>query len=443
LARFFNGRTTLLTREENELLCRIGATTPMGQMARRYWIPAATSDEVTPKGRPKRVRLLGEDFVLFRDDRGRVGLLDELCPHRGASLVLAQNEECGLRCLYHGWKIDVDGRVLETPVEPEDSTFKDRVRAVSYPVYEAGGIIWAYLGPLEEKPPRLNFDFTLVPDSHRVILKLQIACNWVQAVEGAIDSAHSNILHADTFRPEGSVGAVSVLRRNLAVDRPSNDTRPKLEVQDTDYGFRYAAIRVPIVSPETQRYVRVTEFVAPFYAMFPAPQGFGNVQAFVPLDDEHTLLYFIKINYDEPIDVESRELHYRWSGLRPGVDVDAEYRSKRTRANNWLQDRDAMERGELFSGIAGVQNQDAVVQESMGPIYDRTKEHLGTSDVAVIRMRRLMIGAVRAFIDRNEPPLGLSRPIDYASIQAQERMLPLGGSWQSWYSASATSDVAG
>jgi phthalate 4,5-dioxygenase oxygenase subunit len=177
--------------------------------------------------------------------------------------------------------------------------------------------------------------------------------------------------------------------------------------------------------------------------MFPAPQGFGNVQAFVPLDDEHTLLYFIKINYDEPIDVESRELHYRWSGLRPGVDVDAEYRSKRTRANNWLQDRDAMERGELFSGIAGVQNQDAVVQESMGPIYDRTKEHLGTSDVAVIRMRRLMIGAVRAFIDRNEPPLGLSRPIDYASIQAQERMLPLGGSWQSWYSASATSDVAG
>lgn len=408
----------------------------MGRMARRYWIPAATSDEVTAKGRPKRVRLLGDDFVLFRDDRGRVGLLDELCPHRGASLVLARNEECGLRCLYHGWKIDVDGRVLETPSEPEDSTFKDRVRAVAYPVYEAGGIVWAYLGPPDRVPPRLNFDFTELPDSHRIILKLQIACNWVQGVEGVIDSAHSNILHADTFRPTSGID-VSVLRQDLAVDRPSNDTRPKLEVQDTDYGFRYAAIRIPLVSPETQRYVRVTEFVAPFYSMFPAPKGLGNVQVFVPIDDEHTLLYFIKCNYEEPIDAEGRELHYRWSGLRPGVDVDEQFRTKRNRGNTWLQDRDAMERGEHFSGIHGVQNQDAVVQESMGPIYDRTKEHLGTSDVAVIRMRRLMIGAIRAFAEREEPPLGLARPVDYAAIKAVERMLPNGDAWQDWYAAPA------
>jgi phthalate 4,5-dioxygenase len=419
----------MLTREENELLCRVGTGTPMGKLIRRFWIPAAASEELVAKGKPRRIRLLGSEYVLFRDSTGAVGMLDEACPHRGVSLMLARNEDCGLRCLYHGWKFDVSGNVLETPTEPENSTFKDRVTAKSYPVYEAGGVIWAYLGDREHVPSRMNFDFTALPDQNRMVIKLHLGCNWVQAVEGVIDSAHSNFLHADTFVPTASVG-VSTWGDGLKVDRPSNDTRPRLETHDMEYGFRAAALRKPIVDPETMQYVRVTEFIAPFYSMFPAPHGYGNMQAFVPIDDENTMLYFVKYNYTGPMDEAERERHYQWSKARPGVHVDAEYRSKRTRENDWLQDRAAMESGRSFSGIDGVQIEDAVVQESMGPLYDRTQEHLGASDGAVIRMRRMMIAAARSYSDTGNAPFALDRTPDYAAIAALECMVPLETDWR-------------
>ena len=423
----------MLTYEENELLCRVGPQTPMGKLVRRFWIPAASSDGIVAGGAPKRVRLAGEDFVLFRDGAGRAGLLDELCPHRGASLLLARNEDCGLRCIYHGWKIGVDGAVLETPSEPEASTFKDRVRAGSYPTYDAGGLVWVYLGPRELEPPRMNFDFTALPAERRVVIQMQIACNFMQPIEGVIDSAHSNFLHANTFKPAAAID-VSELRKDLTVDRPSNDTRPQLDVHTTDYGFRYAALRKPIVSPETQQYVRVTEFIAPFYSMFPAPKGYGNTQVFVPIDDTHTMLYFVKYHYERPIDAEERKFHYDWSKATPGVDVDGEFRTKRTRDNNWLQDRDAMERGTSFSGITGVQAEDAVVQESMGALFDRSREHLGTSDVAVIRMRRLMLDAARRLAADGTAPFALGRRRDYSGIQTVEKIMPLAEDWKALYS---------
>jgi phthalate 4,5-dioxygenase oxygenase subunit len=419
----------MLAREENELLCRVGNRTPMGQMMRRYWLPAVMSDELVADGAPKRVRLLGEDLVAFRDSRGAVGLLDEHCPHRGASLVLARNGDCGLRCLYHGWKFDVAGTVLETPPEPEEAGFKHRIRAPAYPVRESGGIVWAYLGPAGHEPPPMDFDWTALPASHRLIVKARIACNWVQPVEGVIDSAHANVLHADTFKPVAAAGE-SVYRADLIVDRPSNDKRPRLDVEDAPYGFRYAAIRTPIVDPERQQYIRVTTFIAPIYSMFAAPKGWGSTQMFVPMDDENTMLYFVKYCYERPIEEEARPMHHAWSGMRPGIDLDAEFRSTRNRDNHWLQDRAAMQRGESFSGITGVQNEDAVVQESMGRLYDRTKEHLGTSDIAVIRMRRLMLDSVRRFSEGGEPPLGLREPVDYSRIVADERMIPLGAAWQ-------------
>jgi phthalate 4,5-dioxygenase oxygenase subunit len=418
----------MLTREENELLCRIGAETPMGQMMRRYWLPAITSEELEADGPPQHVRLLGEDLVAFRDSNGRVGLLDEYCPHRGASLLLARNEDCGLRCLYHGLKVDVSGRVVDMPTIPDARGYKDRVRAVSYPVVEAGGIVWAYMGPEGKAPPPMNFQFTTLPLDHSVILKARIDCNWVQCLEGVIDSAHTNYLHTDVFKPAAGLAQSQYrdesLKSDVTVGRPSMDGQPRLDVEDTSYGFRYAAIRKPVVDADRQAYIRMTLFVAPIYGIFPAQAGWGSVQAFVPIDDEHTMLYFVRYNHARAIDKEERKRHLDWSGSALGANVP------RTRENRWLQDREAMKRGSSHSGIRGLQMQDAVVQESMGPLYDRSREHLCASDAAVVRMRRLMLQSVRDFMEKGKTPLGLEQPVAYEKLRAEELMLPLDKSWK-------------
>jgi len=424
----------MLSREENELLCRIGPDTLMGNTMRRYWIPALLSTEVTAGGDPKRVRLLGEDLVAFRDSDGRVGLLDENCPHRGASLALARAEGCGLRCLYHGWLIAADGTVLETPPEPEELGFREKVRAASYPVREAGGIVWTYMGPRGTEPPLTEFEFTTLPLEHVQILKVQAECNYAQVIEGVIDSAHSNYLHSDSIKP--AKNQTSVYTENMTVDRPSNDGKPRIELKNTDYGFRYAAIRTPTVDPDVRKYVRVTLWIAPFYGMFPAPEGWGNMQAMVPVDDTHTMFYYFKYRYDTPISAEERLAHEKWSGFQPGVDViDADFHHRQTRDNNWMQDRERMQRGETWTGIAGVNMEDIAVEESMGPIFDRTKEHLGTSDIAVIRMRRLLIDSARALAEHGEPPVGVRRPVDYRRLRAEEGMLPLAAPWEPELSA--------
>src|SRR5665213_46248 len=276
----------MLSRTENELLCRVGPETPMGKMLRRYWTPALISSELEADGAPRRVRLLGEDFVAFRDTNGRAGLLDESCPHRGASLVLARNEDCGLRCLYHGWKIDVAGNILETPAERDESSFRSRIKAMSYPTREWGGFVWTYMGPPGLEPPQFEFPWTQLPESHTVVIKVRAECNWVQALEGGIDSAHVTYLHANVLK--GASGLTqTVIRENGQTDRPSLDGAPRLEAENMPYGFRYAAIRKPIIGEDRNKYVRVTLFIAPFYAMFPAAQGMLNMQFYVPIDDEH------------------------------------------------------------------------------------------------------------------------------------------------------------
>lgn len=419
----------MLTRDENELLCRIGPDRPMGQMMRRYWIPAILGEELEAGGNPKRVRLLGEDLVAFRDASGRVGLLDENCPHRGASLALARSEGCGLRCLYHGWLVDAEGAVLETPPDPDEFGFRERIRARAYPAHEAGGVVWTYMGPPGAEPPHLDFEFVDLPAPQRMWMKARIDCNWAQGIEGVIDNAHVAFLHADTIRPATGVGT-TVFDSAGRQDRPSNDLKPRMEAQNTAYGFRYASIRKPIVDPETTRYVRVTLFVAPFYGIFPAPAGWGNLQAFVPIDDEHTMLFFTRFKYDAPISAEERERTYRVNGLAPGVDLDADWNKLRTKQNGWLQDRAGMRAGRTHSGIAGVNTEDMAVQESMGAIYDRSKEHLGATDVAVIRMRRLLLDAVRSFVEEGAPPLGLREPVPYRLLRAEERIISLDTPWQ-------------
>jgi phthalate 4,5-dioxygenase oxygenase subunit len=363
----------VLSREENDLLTRVGPGTPMGETMRRFWMPALLSSELAAGAAPRRVRLLGEDLIASRDASGRA--------------------------------------VVGT-----------------YPVRELGETVWAYLGPPAHQPALPEFEFTMLPSEHVHRMKAALHCNWAQVVEGVIDSAHSNYLHSNGIRPGAAAG--STMGADLNVTRPSNDGKPKLEVEDTPYGFRYAAIRKPLVDPETRAFVRVTLWMAPFWGMVPSAVGWGNLQAMVPVDDEHTMFYHYKYCRAEPISAADRTRHEAYSGMVLGVDIDPEtWRPRQTRENNWLQDREAMRNGS-WSGLGGVAVEDFAVEESMGPIFDRTKEHLGTSDAAVIRMRRLMIESARALVAQGTPPHGLRERVDYRRLVAEEAMVPIGSPWQ-------------
>jgi phthalate 4,5-dioxygenase oxygenase subunit len=233
----------MLSAEENDLLCRVEGDAPMGQIMRRHWLPACLSEEVTDRdGAPVGVRLLGEDLVAFRDTDGRLGIVGAQCPHRRASLVLGRNEDCGLRCLYHGWKVDVAGNILEMPSEPADSRFKQKLKHKAYPVHEAAGLIWVFMGPAAELPAFDPPVFQPTPEAKISIAQIIVDCNWAQVLEGAIDSAHSSTLHSSDMVP-AQVGASTATGDTWL--RPSTDKAPTLHVQRTPFGFRYAAIRRP------------------------------------------------------------------------------------------------------------------------------------------------------------------------------------------------------
>src|SRR5581483_7379929 len=348
----------MLTREENDLLTQTGPGTPTGELMRRYWLPAMLSEELQADGEPKQLRLLSERFVAFRDSSGRAGILDEGCPHRGASLAYGRNEECGLRCIYHGWKVDIHGNIMDMPSEPEDSTFRTRIKHRSYPTHEAGGLVWAYFGPSELKPAFPDWPWLSAPDSDREINKVLQECNYAQGLEGSIDSVHSDFLHSSDIR-----------------GRPS-DHRPRLEVEDRPYGFRYGAIRRPDGEAGKSQYVRITLYVAPCYVLIPIQRRSDGSEvvthhAWIPIDDEHNYFYSIRWNRRGPI-AQDHGAQFA---------IDAEFRPERNRANKHLQDRALMKAGN-WSGIMGVNSQDFAVVESMDPIYDRTREHLGSTDVA-------------------------------------------------------------
>ena len=415
----------MLTAEENDLLCRVEGDAPMGVIMRRHWLPACMSEEVAaPDGAPVRVRLLGEDLVAFRDTRGVVGVVGEHCPHRGASLALGRNEECGLRCLYHGWKVDVQGTVVETPSEPPTSTLGKRVRHPAYPTREAGGFVWVYMGPPETmrdfEPPA----FAPTPDTKVAIVKMHVACNWAQILEGAIDSAHSSTLHS-TDMPAAYVDRA--LAEGGVWPRPSDDKAPRFEVETTSYGMRYAAIRRPIKNAETHDYVRITCFVAPSTALIPPNNVYRLANVNVPMDDTNTMFYFIAWSDDGPgIDSDA------WRAFchaRVGVELDANYRPLRVLANNYLQDRDAMKRGD-HTGIPGIPTQDMAMWETMGPITDRSRERLGASDTAIVRFRKIMVDAAER-VARGEPAIGTTVPrIPLAEVRSFEGVVPKSVDWR-------------
>ena len=286
------------------------------------------------------------------------------------------------------------------------------------------------MGPKGDEPPPINFEFTKYPDSHLVHTKMHIQCNWVQCLEGVLDSAHANYLHSDTFKPTANSLSSDYRGDSLVVDRPSGDGQPRFEIENTSYGFRYAAIRRAMTEEVDRSYVRVTLFVAPFYGLFAGQKDWGALQAFVPIDDENTMLYFVRYNLKQPVDDKERERQIAWSGLIPGVDIDQNFHMMRNRKNNWLQDRAAMEAGQSASGLRGVQVEDAVIQESMGPIYDRSMEHLGTTDIAVVRMRSLLLRSVRGFVREEKTPLGLNKKIPYERLRGEEAIISRETTWQ-------------
>ena len=421
----------MLTADKNETLCRTGASTPMGQLMRRYWLPVCLAADLVAGGAPKRVRLLGENLVAFRSPDGSLGLIDEACPHRGVSLALARNEECGLRGLYHGWVMNGDGEVEETPAEPEGSRMKERVKFAAYPVRESGVFVFAYMGPPELQPPPLDFDFSDLPASHVIVMRSREECNWAQCIEGVLDSAHSNYLHSDGIKPKGGLSITEDTDLKVAqFTRPSNDGAPRLEVEQQPYGFRYAALRRPMKDPESNTYVRVTLYVAPVYAIFPAPKGWASMQMFVPIDDEHTMFYYVLWKRESPIEEETRERYLEQHGMRVGVDMDEQFRKIGNKDNNWMQDRELMTSGRSFSGIYGINTEDFAVQESMGPIVNRTREHLGASDLAVIHFRRTIIDAAERLAREGAAPVGLVQQVNYKTLASGEGMVPLGADWR-------------
>ena len=417
----------MLTSEENDLLCRVEGDAPMGQLMRRHWTPVCLQEEVAePDGAPVQARVYGIDLVVFRDSDGRVGVLDEACPHRRASLVLGRNEEGGLRCLYHGWKMDVAGAVLEMASEPAASGLAVKTKHRAWPVHEWAGLVWGWFGPLQEDgtpPPFVPPAWASTADVRVTIAKAVLPCNWAQVLEGAIDSAHSSSLHSSDMVPARVATAQATPSAWL---RPSTDKAPRLQVQRTAYGFRYAALRRPIQNAATHDYVRSTVFVAPATALIPPNNLYNVANINVAVDDTTTAFYFIA--WGDPATTPETETWRKFLGQRVGIDLDERYRPLRNRDNRFWQDRASMKAGN-FTGITGFPNQDVAMWVTMGPIADRTHERLGASDLAIVEFRRRMLDAVREF-QAGQPAIGTGSTALPPDVCAFQAMVPKATDWR-------------
>jgi len=388
-----------LTREQQELLVRVGAGTPMGDLFRRYWVPILLAEELPEPDCPQvRVRILGEDLIAFRDTDGRIGLIDEFCPHRGASFYFGRNEEGGLRCCYHGWKFDVTGRCVDMPSEPEESNFKDKVAITAYPCIERGDLIFAYMGPPEHRPAPPEIEWLTVPASQRFVSKRLQYTNYLQALEGGIDSSHVSVLH----RYDLDGDRLHVRSQGSAFLK--GDTRPRFEVAQAPWGLSIGARRN---ASETEYYWRITPFIMPWYTIIPpyADHPTGG-HAFVPIDDEHCWVFSMYYSPDKPISDELRASLKAGAG-NISVNIPGTYIPKANKSNDYLIDRKAQKEKRTFSGVMGIAIQDQAVQESMGPIQDRTKERLGTSDVGIIAARQRLIDAALELREHGTAPPAL------------------------------------
>lgn len=416
----------MLTKEENELLCRVEGDAPMGQLMRRHWTPVCLIEEVAEAdGTPVKARVFGEDLVVFRNSEGQVGVMDEYCPHRRASLVYGRNEEGGLRCLYHGWKMNTQGDVLEMASEPASSGMCQKVKHKAYPVQEWGGLVWTYMGPQEAVPTFVPPRWAPNADTRVSIAKAILPCNWAQVLEGAIDSAHSSSLHSSDIVPARVNSAQALPNQFL---RPSTDKAPRMQVERTPWGFRYAAIRRPIQDAATHDYIRSTVFVAPATAIIPPNDLYNLANINVPCDDTSTAFYFIA--WGHPAQTPETDGWRKFLRQTVGIDLDVFYRPLRNHDNRFWQDRQAMKAGN-FTGIQGFPNQDIAMWTTMGTIADRTNDRLGASDMAIVEFRQRMIDAVKAF-QNGEVAIGTGDKAIPHDVCAFQAIVPKTTDWRSF-----------
>jgi phenylpropionate dioxygenase-like ring-hydroxylating dioxygenase large terminal subunit len=410
----------MLSPADNERLTRVGPGTPMGSLFRRYWLPALLSEEVPERdGAPKRVRLLGEDLVAFRDSDGVVGLISAFCPHRRAPLFFGRNEECGLRCVYHGWKFDRNGACVDMPSEPPDSLFKTKVTVDAYPTWEGGGMIWAYLGPAELRPELPGHELLRTPPAHRHVSKSFEDCNFLQALEGGIDPTHASIMHNMNIGDRSFLNKYDELVAELHLDR-------------TDYGFTYAGIRSRI----SDTWVRGYHWIMPSFHMRATVEGtFGNRadvptidgHIWIPIDDEHTWVYSFAYSHDPARPLSPEKVQARETRLGRGDYLDANYRSRLNRSNDYEIDR-KVQKEKTMTGIQGINTQDLALQEGIGRIADRSKEHLGTTDRAIITLRQILLESLDT-LERG----GQMRAIDpatYRNVRSFDRVIDNDAEWR-------------
>ena len=389
----------MLSQEQNDRLTRTGPQTPLGRLFRSYWIPALLSEELPePDCPPVRVKLLSERMIAFRDSDGRLGLLDEFCAHRGVSLWFGRNEECGLRCPYHGWKYDVTGQCVDMPNEPEQSAFAKKVRLKSYPLVQRGGVLWTYMGPPTSQPPLPEYEFATVPASHAFISKRVQECNWLQAMEGGIDSSHVSFLHRGDLKTDPLFTGTRGNKYNLS------DMRPVFEVVESAGGLYIGARRN---AENGHYYWRITQWVMPSYTMIP-PRGGHPVHGhlWIPIDDEHCWTW--SFDYHPTRALTDAEV----AAMRDGKGIHVKYvpgtyRPLANKDNDYLMDRVAQREGRTFSGIEGFAMQDASLQESMGPIVDRTQETLVSTDSGIIMARQRLLRALKALEGSETTPPGV------------------------------------
>jgi phthalate 4,5-dioxygenase len=420
----------MLSTQDTELLCRVGRGAPMGELMRRYWLPAVYSWELEPDGRPIRVRLLGEDLIAFRDSEGKPAFIAENCPHRGASLFFGRNEEAGLRCVYHGWKFDTSGRCVDMPNEPPESNFKDKVRATAYAAADCGTITWIYMGPRQDDPPGLpEWEWCLLPPEHlQHSHKLIYECNFAQALEGELDTTHVYFLHS-RLDPNG--------QPSFGLFVP--DKAARLEILDTPYGVMYGARRM---EDADAYYWRTTQFLFPIYGMFPGGGEDGTVplSMYVPIDDEHTLHWGLRWHPSKPFEGDGRPraaAPKETGELIPGVGPMKPEQKGRWFANWWpeanpendFELRPDVQKSKNFTGIPSVRLQDSAVIWSMGPIMDRSKEHLGTADSTIIRVRRRLMRAAEDLRDKGTTPPGVDNPELYR-VRSCQAILPGDVDWK-------------
>ncbi len=415
-------------------LTRVGPGTVMGRFMRQYWMPAVLSSELVAGGAPVRLMLLGEKLIAFRDPQGRVGVLDHRCPHRCASLFLGRNEDNGIRCIYHGWKFDVEGNCIEMPSVPPEQDFKDKVKAKAYKTREAAGVIWVYMGERETPPPLPLIEPTLVPPDQLDVTMVLRDCNFVQSFEGDIDTSHFGFLHAGHLDPDN-------VPEGHPLDHTVTDRAPLYHVTDTDWGTSYGAYRD---AGPGKTYWRFANFMLPFWTQTPQGEFDKQVQAraWVPLDDTHTMMVFFRWRAPDLPNLRQFPLKdgtFLGGALKPAeyqpINTDwlGRWRLKANESNDWMLDRQAQKDNTIYSGIENIHLQDQAVTESMGGITDHDFEHLGIGDQMIARTRRRLLKAARAFCEKGTPPPGVDNPEVYMGARSGYFITDAATEWRKAY----------